>query len=77
MFIHVMAAALKRKEANMYTGIATTGYEYECPVCGHMAQMCTTTTMMMVNSRRSSKQEIQSYQKLYGDLVEHVDHYKG
>ena len=50
----------------------------DCPVCGYEDRTFTVgcTSTVTVSTRRTSIQEIQCYQKLYGDLVTHVDHYK-
>jgi signal peptidase I len=65
----------------MYAGGLDLRYlekEKECPICGYVERqfgLCCSSTVTVVN-RRSSRGEIKCYQKLYGDLVTYVDHYK-
>lgn len=52
-------------------------YEYICPVCGLRESMTdSTTTSMIENGRRTSREEVWAYQQLYGELVKKVEHYK-
>jgi len=51
-------------------------FEHKCPVCGLISPFSDCTTTMIANGRRTSIQEVEAYQALYGSLVEVVDHYK-